>query len=589
MSPGIIHPCSSNLKSAWFFRDSPLIATPQNTAHQHILNFLLAFFFDEKRQANIGKHHTCSIDANVLNRLKLAKPTVFHSMSNEIISVIIASAQSVAKVFLIGAVGYGAVLFPREAPFLPSQAVSTVARFAFHTLLLSLIYSTTAVSVSAESMGDYWFVFVSAFFVVGISYAVATFVGRWCIPIQDPQDFCALRIAASFPNIVSLPILIFPSLCEHQVVYENFTSHLDDNSDMDASQLRQQCAAEANTMIFIYFFGWSLLFWSLGHRQLMEAARLKAQKSDGTHTEGEGSSPEADSEKGSSAQEETKEETKPTTNENSEEGSSAQEEKKEETKPSTNEDSQPPTLLQTISKSLRQTVTSPGFLALSAGIITGFIPPLKSALFEPGGALRFIGDAVQTLGRASSPISTMVVAASLVPPPTDAPNNNDQPPSTTSANEQEEQDNPIMGDPNFGPRRRRTLLQVGTSMRQLSTKWLLASKPRSSPEQRRMLLWFCLSRLILSPALVVGCLLGLDSFGLLQGVPPLSKLVVVINASLPGALMVVVLLKSQPALADCAAAVAQVYLPTYLISILTIAAWTSVGMWISLPDADGEE
>jgi hypothetical protein len=487
-------------------------------------------------------------------------------MSNEILAVIIASAQSVAKVFLIGAVGYGAVLFPRKAPFLPHQSVSTVARFAFHTLLLSLIYSTTAVSVSVESMGDYWFVFVSAFFVVGISYIVATFVGRWCIPIQDPQDFCALRIAASFPNNVSLPILIFPSLCEYEVVYENFTSNLDDSSGMDASQLRDQCTAEANTMIFIYFFAWSLLFWSLGHRQLMEAARLKAQKSDTTHTVGEGSSQEAHLE---------------------EEGSSSQEEKKEENEPTTNDAAQPPTLLQTISQSLRQTVTSPGFLALVAGIVTGFIPPLKSALFEPGGALRFIGDAVQTLGRASSPISTMVVAASLVPPPAVAPNNDDQPPLTTSDNEEEEQDNPIMSDPTFGPRRRRTLLELGTSMRQSSTKWLLASKPRSSPEQRRMLLWFGLSRLILSPALVVGTLLGLDSFDLLQGVPPLSKLVVVINSCLPGALMVAVLLKSQPALADSAAAVAQVYLPTYLLSILTIAAWTSVGMWISLPDDDG--
>ena len=62
---------------------------------------------------------------------------------------------------------------------------------------------------------------------------------------------------------------------------------------------------------------------------------------------------------------------------------------------------------------------------------------------------------------------------------------------------------------------------------------------------------------------------------------------IIVNSSLPGALIVVVLLKAQEECADTAAAVSKVYLPSYLVSILTIAAWCSVGLWFTLPDEDG--
>jgi hypothetical protein len=75
---------------------------------------------------------------------------------------------------------------------------------------------------------------------------------------------------------------------------------------------------------------------------------------------------------------------------------------------------------------------------------------------------------------------------------------------------------------------------------------------------RRLHVWFVLSRLVLSPALVVGAIVGLDcGTNVLSSVPPLAKLVVIVNASLPGALVVVVLLKSNPDLAETAAAVAK--------------------------------
>ena len=104
-----------------------------------------------------------------------------------------------------------------------------------------------------------------------------------------------------------------------------------------------------------------------------------------------------------------------------------------------------------------------------------------------------------------------------------------------------------------------------------------------------MLLWFVLSRLFVAPALVVGTIVGLDCGGssFLRGVPNLAKLVVIINSCLPGALIVVVLLKSNPSLSETAAAVAQMYLPSYLLSIVSIAGWTALGLYVTLPDEEG--
>ena len=87
--------------------------------------------------------------------------------------------------------------------------------------------------------------------------------------------------------------------------------------------------------------------------------------------------------------------------------------------------------------------------------------------------------------------------------------------------------------------------------------------------RRRLHIWFCLSRLVLAPAVIVGIIVAMDcGSDLLLDVPNLAKLVVIINSCLPGALIVVVLLKSQPALGETAAVVAKAYFLCYLLSIL---------------------
>ena len=494
--------------------------------------------------------------------------------SAAISSVIIASVQSVAKVFIIGGVGWASAKYPRNAPLLPHVAISSLARVCFHTLVLPLIFGTIAQAVTYDTIGDLWFVLLAAIIVVGLSYCTATVMGYVLNVHQErPTDFQALRISAAFPNIVALPILIFPSLCEYAVVYDAFsTDH--DSLTSTPEQRQQQCVATSNTMIFVYFFAWSFLFWSIGHRQLLRAANQRCVTSqDASVIE-----PELE----------------------------------------------PSTLLM-FGIALRQTISSPGFIAMVLGFITGCITPLQKALFEPGGAIRFLGAAIETLGQASSSISTMVVAASLVPRNTTNNDTNEQlkikeehhseldvavhstiehefteastlndttgtvvvsPDNKTAVTTVNE--SPIMSDPNFGTihHRRKSSLVI-QSIRRGSTN--LVSKIRqSNPHMRKLHLWFNLSQLVLSPAIVSGLMLALECGGALASVPPMAKLVVIINSALPGALIVVVILQSDPALSETAAAVATIYLPAYLISIGTISAWTVVGLWISIPNKSGD-
>lgn len=491
-------------------------------------------------------------------------------MTGTVGSVVMASAQSVGKVYVIGAVGFLAVSFPKKAPLLPSHTVGTVARFGFNCLVLPLIYGTIAQSVNVDSIGQYWFLVVAAFFVIGGSYGCATVLGYlFRLHKEDPIDFDALRISAAFPNIVALPILIFPSLCEYSVVYKGFI----DNDDLTEAEMYRECVNQSNTMIFCYFFMWSFLFWSLGHEKLMVAADKRVKQASSRSIE------DNDHERYETARK---------------------------------------SCCELLWVAITHTIKSPGFIAMILGFITACIPPLQDALFSPGGPLRFLGAAVQTLGQASSPMSTLVVAASLVPKHriTNEPSNDhgietsadpegqgpeEEPQETASSTEinntarcseeshpEDHHDPPFMSDPSFGPLNRRhvSMRRLSLALRERSSR-AITSIRRSNKQMLRLHVWFVLSRLIVAPTLLSASMIGLECAGVLDGVPGLAKLVVIINSALPGALIVVVLLKSNPELSESAAVVAKIYLPSYLLSIVTIAAWASLGLWISLPKDDG--
>eukprot|EP00934_Nitzschia_sp_Nitz4_P004037 Nitzschia sp. Nitz4//scaffold94_size78252//46135//47792//NITZ4_005470-RA/size78252-augustus-gene-0.65-mRNA-1//1//CDS//3329560386//4027//frame0 len=509
-------------------------------------------------------------------------------------SVIIAATQAVAKVFVVGLIGYMSVLYPKNAPFLPRHTIGPLARFAFHTFTVPLVYGTIAVAVSIETIGDYWFVLVGAIGVITTSYIVATIL-RYFIPIANERDFQALRISASFPNIVALPILVFPSLCEFKVVYEGFVPH--DPEDLEASDgalLYDQCVAQATTMIFIYFFGFSICFWSFGVNSLFNAAKIgvepeqmtieagssdpqakdclppnasQAQDNDATEL------PDADSEACGDAQEKGSS------------GSNQPRDGESVRSRSTASTSCMAGFCASVGTAVKQTCTSPGFVAMILAFITACIPPLQEAMFENGGPLRFFGSAMETLGLASSPISTMVASASLVPLKLNSEEEEEEDES------EDMQESPIMSEPTFGPIQNsapQTRLRRWRGSLRTSSMRIVEAIPRPSSDMMRLHVWFCLSKLVLSPLVVTAIVLSLDcGSSALANVPQLAKFVIIVNSSFPGAQTIIVLLKTREEMADTAAAVAKVYLPSYAVAIFTIAAWTSVGLWATLPDDDG--
>lgn len=127
--------------------------------------------------------------------------------------------------------------------------------------------------------------------------------------------------------------------------------------------------------------------------------------------------------------------------------------------------------------------------------------------------------------------------------------------------------------------------QFGGMVRRRSSLALQSIRKLRKPTLQ-MHAWFITSRLIVAPAIVSLIIIGMDCGGILSDIPSLAKMVVIVNAGLPGAQLCVITLKSK-GLTDSASIVAKVYLPSYLLSAVTIAAWTSIGLLVSIPDEDG--
>mmetsp|Transcript_493 Transcript_493/g.967 ORF Transcript_493/g.967 Transcript_493/m.967 type:complete len:521 (+) Transcript_493:240-1802(+) len=514
-------------------------------------------------------------------------------MAGAVTSVIVASASAVAKVFVIGAIGYVSAKRPRPVPILPQHAMNAISKMNFDLLILPLVYSTLASAVTPEKLGSLWFVVVSAVVVICLSYGVSTLLGR--LPffrVENKVDFDALRIASAFPNIVALPFLIFPTLCEFPVVYNAFYEEEDTGSE--AEKFRS-CVDQSNAMIFVYFFSFNLLYWILGYPTLVAAGKKRQSSAKSLPTiEPQTEVSSFKSEKQDinvDANDEKNEQNRINIRDTAtEEDSNKMEGQIEDEQSQSTKETRGclKSSLHLFANALIQTIKSPGFIAMVLGFTTACIPPLRDALFSPGGALRFLGSALESLGRATSSVGTLIVAASLVH------QSEDETPSLedTIANDQPQQvprgiehvcdeegiSTTETRDLRASMRRRRS------SISQMSSKAIAAIRRRKPTI--RMHAWFIVSRLVVAPALVCAIIIAMECSGTLDGIPNLAKMVVIVNAGLPGAQLIILTLKSK-GLNDSASIVAKVYLPSYLLSIVTIAGWASLGLMISIPRDDG--
>lgn len=517
---------------------------------------------------------------------------------NAVTSVMIASASAVAKVFVILAIGYISAKRPRPTPLLPPHAINSISKMNFYLLVIPLIYATIAASVTPEKIGSAWFVLVSAVVSICLFYGVSTVLGM--LPffrVDNKTDFDALRISSAFVNVLALPILLFPTLCECPVVYDSF--YEGDDGSTEAERIKD-CVEQSNAMIFVYFFAWNSMFWLVGNPALIDAGERRREIAVATGRElrrSVESVNDEDAEAKVNVRDNVEQQVimNVATDEGEDIGAEEDRRDSEQNQKMSEKIKHITQILHPLVNALVKTTKSPHFLALILGFVTACIPPLRDALFSPGGGLRFLGSALESLGQASASVGTLVVAASLVHEASD-----DDPPvldSTVAINTAPitelrlsqginssiriHDNGPSSGaeHPQQHSRNlRESMRSRRSSLSQMSIKAIAAIRRRRPTI--RMHAWFIVSRLIVSPALVCLILLGMDCGGMLEGVPSMAKMVVVVNAGLPGAQIVVLTLKAK-GLSDSASIVAKVYLPSYILSIVTIAAWTSIGLMIS--------
>ncbi len=461
-------------------------------------------------------------------------------------SIIVSAASAVGKTFLIGATGYYAVKRPVANPYLPKSSINMLSRFSFYILILPLIYTGVASSVTLESLSSLWFVVLASMVIIAISYLVATILAY--LPffrVYEEENFNALRIAISFPNIVALPIIIFPALCEFEVFHEY--GEIGDETVSSSITLQEniaQCEVEANTVVFTYFFGFNILFWSFGYRTLK---RLQISQPNNDDFAGE--------------------------------------------EPSIRQRTNGfDSMLVFFKRSLflsyemiKDILISPGFMIMLLSFATACVKSLQDALFVPGGALRVIGSTLESLTGAGATMATIVVAAALADDTRDEENtvvesehssNNvtiyqEQMKSGESRNSDVEQMSSTNSNNDAHEQEHTLILQQDNQGTSKSFFRKIVEHPTFKVQ-----VWHVVARLFVTPAVVFGMLLKLDC---IINISPIAKLVLLINSSLPGALVVVVILKANGC-TKAASIVSQTYLPSYTLSVITIAAWASVGM-----------
>lgn len=517
-------------------------------------------------------------------------------MGSPVLSVVIASASSVGKTFLIGLAGYLATKFPTESPLIPPSSLSALSRMTFIVLILPLIYSGVASSVSLSELESLYPVMVFSVVILAVSFLTTVILGL-LFGMRKETYFIPLCIASTFPNIVALPIIIFPTLCEYEVVQdlvrEDVVSQQQNSStDLD---LMEVCKKQVNAIVFTYFFGFSVLFWSIGYRTLttlkIGAGVESAHRDDGDV--------DLDTNSNSRHLEQTNREnddeecSNPTDSLTQGENLTNLSERQKKCHGAMSSNiTKMKRLLHSMKEMVVSICKSTGFIALVLGFVTSCITPLQSALFEAGGSLRVFGSALESLSSAGTTFATMIVAASLVNigPREDreqehsaliSPPNND---SHVDQGENDASDTSVLEiqvDTSVEPRSD----NLEVSRRRMRTVIVPCKCSCSSMERKTMLIyiWQILARLFVTPGIVFGILMETDCSKFLQNVPNIARLVLLINAAVPGALIIVVILKAE-GLTNEAAAVSKTYLPSYCLSVFTLALWSSLGLMAFHPD-----
>ncbi|CAN0003576.1 unnamed protein product, partial [Heterosigma akashiwo] len=170
------------------------------------------------------------------------------------LDIFLTALSAMAKIFLICCSGALAARLPKSAPLLPPALLSQLARVMNFVFLPCLMLSSMGSVISVEILSDFFPLLYGSVAMIISSYIFSRLL-RACLRLPRDEITDKLVVATSFPNCVSLPLLLVETLCEQRVVFEEFGNEA-------------KCFEVASSMTFVYSIGWHLCFWSFAYNKL---------------------------------------------------------------------------------------------------------------------------------------------------------------------------------------------------------------------------------------------------------------------------------------------------------------------------------
>ena len=318
------------------------------------------------------------------------------SQSAAIAQIMLNSFAAMTKVFIVASVGFISALYPRNDPYLSSQALKYVSKISNNICLPALIISSIGSGLSFALLSRMGILILFSMFTSMTSYFLAATIGKWID--NNSSLYISIYVAIASPNIVSLPLMVLQTLCNQSIV----------NADYDGDSI--QCFTESSTMIFIYSIGWHLVYWSYGFpllqslqtRYLSHSTKAKNISLKVSQRVSYGALPTSAGGSDDETRENIHESDEHIVTEIETKDTSHATLSKLPTDPlssSTVEKKDDMTLILRIQKFSINVLLSPVMVSIYIGVFIGLVTPLRVLMFQSMSPVRPLGDALTTIGK----------------------------------------------------------------------------------------------------------------------------------------------------------------------------------------------
>ena len=486
---------------------------------------------------------------------------------------------AMAKIFIVSAIGVYIATTPKGDPVFPPSCMKQISRVSNTVFLPYLIVYSMASAINGEILakGCVLILFSAGANIFGI-WLAGKF--EW---IHDDRDFGrVVTIACGTPNQLSLPIMVLTSMCGSSLVNEDYGG--------DAAT----CSNEAMSLLFVYAIGFSLVFWGYGFNVLQNLKSLRSRSNtleaakDAYAYTPDLSMIEVCDMTQLGPTNETGEETRGhvlTWEASVGNAATAAAASMDEPCDSTVAEE---TLSERVWRMFSKSFLNGNMMAQYVGIALAIVPGVQNFIFAENAILKPVADAIFTLGQPLVCVNCLVMAGSLT--------------LTKSTYDLEyfglgrlanaictrEQSATMRELPPTGQQGTKPSMTVMTDAQTINGGCPVTGMDKSGdgeegftvlaedrPALKTMVL-HSIIQLALMPALAFGLLVGALAIGLVGKEDRLIQLIIVVEGSAPSAQMMLVAL-NQLGRQDMAGKLAFLYVPHYLVSILTITAWSTLG------------